>query len=417
MLTSSDMALCGLEPPVLFAPVANCQTIGLAVSGGADSLALMLLYAAWKGPKPNAIVYTVDHRLRPEAQREAAMVVSEAEKLRLPCRPLVWDGPKPSSGKQSAARSARYRLMAGAMAADGARVLLTAHHIRDQAETVLMRLAHGSGVTGLAGMRAFSEIEGVNVFRPLLGVRAETLATLVARAGLSPAHDPSNADPAYERTRWRNALPALGELGITPETIGRLAGRLARIDDFANRSTDRFIKANVTRDGLGMVRVGRAALANADPEIAIRIVDRAVAVASGAQTFTLARIERVAERLAAGERFSATLAGACISAQGDAVVIYREVGRQGLPSSDLAPGDRLVWDGRFSITATRHGTIGPASGLSRARFTALTGERLEGPVAGLRAAPLICDADGQIAAIGCFAIAQGFAVGQIPLTA
>lgn len=417
MLTASDLALCGLEPPALFAPVANCQTIGLAVSGGADSLALMALYAAWKGPRPNAIVYTVDHRLRPEAQSEAAMVVAEAQKLGLACRHLVWDGPKPSSGKQSAARRARYRLMATAMAADGAQVLLTAHHVRDQAETVLMRLAHGSGVTGLAGMRAFSEVEGVKVFRPLLGVRAETLATLVARAGLSPAHDPSNADPAYERTRWRNALPTLGALGLTPKTIGRLAERLARIDDFAARSADRFIKANVTRDGLGMVRIDRAALAGADHEIAIRIVERAVAAASGERSFALAQIERIAERLESGERFAATLAGARIAAQDNAIIVYREAGRQGLPSTDLAPGDRLVWDGRFSITATRHGTIGPASGLSRAQFAAVTGQRLDGPVAGLRAAPLICDADGQIAAIGCFAIAQGFAVGQTPLTA
>ena len=83
MLTPADMALSGLDPAALFAPVAGRKTIGLAVSGGADSLALMLLYAAWRGNKPDVIVYTVDHQLRPEAQAEAGMVVAEAEKLGL----------------------------------------------------------------------------------------------------------------------------------------------------------------------------------------------------------------------------------------------------------------------------------------------------------------------------------------------
>ncbi|AEQ52455.1 tRNA(Ile)-lysidine synthetase [Pelagibacterium halotolerans B2] len=416
MLTSTDMALCGLDPHALFAPVANCQTVGLAVSGGADSLALMLLYAAWSGDRPRAVVYTVDHRLRPEAQAEAAMVVAEAEKPGLTCRSLVWDGPKPSSGKQSAARSARYRLMAKAMAADGAEVLVTAHHLRDQAETVLMRLAHGSGVTGLAGMRDFSVVEGVEVFRPLLGVPAETLATLVARAGLSPVHDPSNADPAYERTRWRNALPALGELGLTPAILGKAGERMARIDAFAARAADEFAEAHMTRDALGVLRIARAALDHADPEIGIRAIDIAVAAVSGARSFALGRIEELAARLASGERFAATLAGARLVAQENAIVIHREAGRHGLPTTSLAPGESVIWDGRFSITASRAGTIVPASGLTRKRFRDLTGKELEGPVAGLRAAPLICDARGEIAAIGCLEIAEGFAVEQIPLT-
>src|SRR5690606_3666746 len=142
--------LNGLDPTQLFAPVANEKTIGLAISGGADSLALMLLHAAWADPgKPTAIVYTLDHGLRPEARGEAEMVVREAERLGLQARLISWTGEKPSTGRQEAARAARYRLIGEAMGEDGARVLLTAHHRRDQAETVLMRLAHGSGVSGL----------------------------------------------------------------------------------------------------------------------------------------------------------------------------------------------------------------------------------------------------------------------------
>ncbi|WP_338609450.1 tRNA lysidine(34) synthetase TilS [Pelagibacterium nitratireducens] len=416
MLTPADMALCGLDPETLFAPLAGRKTIGLAVSGGADSLALMLLYAAWSGTKPRAIVYTVDHGLRPEAQAEAAMVAREAGKLGLSCRALAWTGDKPSTGRQSAARKARYGLIAQAMDADGAEILLTAHHLRDQAETVLMRLAHGSGVSGLGGIRTFSSVEGICVFRPLLGVSPETLATLVARAGLSPAFDPSNADGTYERTRWRDALPGLADLGLAPDRLGKAAERLQRIDALAIRATDGFIAGHGTLDPLGIVRIEREAFGTADPEIRVRVIERALAGVSGVQSFFLSRIEALAERIAAGARFTATLAGTRILAEANTIVIHREAGRRGLPTASLAPGQSLVWDGRFVVKAAIAGTIGPATGLGREAFGALTGGTLAGPVAGLRAAPLVRDAHGEIAAIGGIEVGEGFSVEQIPLT-
>jgi tRNA(Ile)-lysidine synthase len=416
VLTPADIALCGLDPAALFAPVAGRKTIGLAVSGGADSLALMLLYAGWGGKKPKAIVYTVDHGLRPEARAEAAMVAAEAEKLGLSCRSLVWTGDKPSTGKQRAARVARYGLIGQAMKADGAEILLTAHHQRDQAETVLMRLAHGSGVSGLGGMREFSSVEGISVFRPLLGVSPQTLATLVVRAGLSPALDPSNADRTYERTRWRDALPGLAELGLGADRLGKAAERLQRIDALASRATDAFITDHASRDLLGIVRIGREALDNAEPEIRVRVIERVLTAVSGSQSFFLSRIEALAGRIAGGEHFTATLAGARILADANTIVIHREAGRHGLPTARLAPGETLVWDGRFAITAANAGTVGPALELTRGAFKALTGKALAGPVSGLRAAPLICDGRGEIAAIGGLEIAEGFSVTQIPLT-
>lgn len=416
MLTPADIALCGLDPAGLFAPIADRKTIGLAVSGGADSLALMLLYAAWSGRKPKAIVYTVDHGLRPEARAEAAMVVAEAEKLGLSCRSLVWTGDKPVTGKQSAARSARYGLIGQAMEADGAEILLTAHHQRDQAETILMRLAHGSGVSGLGGIRTFSNVEAVSVFRPLLGVPPEALATLVARAGLSPASDPSNTDRAYERTRWRDALPGLAELGLGPDRLSKMAERLQRIDAFAAREADRFITRHGALDPLGIVRIDRTAIETADPEIKVRVIERLLAAASGGHSFFLSRIEALAGRVAAGEHFTATLAGARVLVDANTIVIHREAGRVGLPTASLSPGETLVWDGRFVVAAAKAGTIGPATGLTRKAFKELTGKALSGPVAGLRTAPLLRDRRGEIAAIGSLEVGEGFSVTQIPLT-
>ena len=188
----------------LFADVAGEPALGLAISGGSDSLALMLLAQRWAASldaAPRLVVYSVDHGLRPEAAGEVAMVLQAAAALGLVARGLAWAGPKPETGLQEAARLARYRLMGAAMAEDGATVLLTAHHLQDQAETVLMRMAHGSGIEGLKGMTGMAEIEGLRVHRPLLHVDPTALRSLVDAAGLTPAEDPSNADLHYERVR------------------------------------------------------------------------------------------------------------------------------------------------------------------------------------------------------------------------
>ena len=410
--------LNGLDPAQLFAPVANEKVIGLAVSGGADSLALMLLHAAWADPgKPTAIVYTLDHGLRPEARGEAEMVVREAERLGLRARLISWTGEKPSTGRQEAARAARYRLIGEAMGEDGARVLLTAHHRRDQAETVLMRLAHGSGVSGLGGMRGFSQVEGVAIFRPLLDVPPEALAELVARHGLTPAADPSNSDPAYERTRWRDALPGLAALGLTEQGLARTARRLQRVDDFAERTAGQFLSAHFDLDALGVVHCPRVALAQADPEIAVRVLGHGLAAASGGKSCSLARVEALAGRIAAGEQFAATLAGARVEARDDGIVMFRETGRSGLPTLALAAGETALWDGRFEITASVPLSVGPAAGLTRERFAALTGTPLAAPVAALRAAPLVRGADGAILALGTVGLNLSVSVSQPALTA
>ena len=410
--------LTRLDPARLFAPVANEKTIGLAVSGGADSLALMLLYADWPdADKPAAIVYTLDHGLRPEARDEAAMVVREADRLGLAARRLSWTGEKPSTGRQQAARAARYRLIGDAMRADGASVLLTAHHRRDQAETLLMRLAHGSGVSGLGAMRDFSCVEGVNIFRPLLDIAPEALAHRAAAAGLAPVLDPSNLDTAYERTRWRAALPTLAALGLDVDGLARAARRLRRVDALAGRLAAETLAAHFTLDFLGIVRCPRATLAGLDAEIAVRVLGRAFAVASGGRSCPLARIEALAERIAAGERFSATLAGARLEVRDTTVTLFREAGRAGLPSLRLAAGETGLWDGRFAIAARVPLGIAPAMALTREAFHALTGTPLEGPVAALRVAPLVRDGENRILALGARVLAPGVSVSQPALTA
>ena len=178
--------------------------IGIAVSGGPDSLALLLLaYAA----RPSEIeAATVDHQLREGSAEEAAMVASLCEQLGIPHATLPVRV-APAASLQAQARTARYAALAAWATERDLIAVATAHHADDQAETLLMRLARGSGLSGLAGVRASRPLaDGVKLVRPLLGWRKAELEAVVAVAGLTPADDPANRDPRHDRTRAREFL-------------------------------------------------------------------------------------------------------------------------------------------------------------------------------------------------------------------
>lgn len=190
------------------------ERILLAVSGGPDSLALLLLA---KALRPNDIVTaTVDHQLRPEAADEAAFVARLCHDLQVP-HVLLTPAKKIVGNIQSSARSARYELLGQAAAKAACTVIATAHHGDDQLETLLMRLARGSGVDGMAGIRA----RNGNVIRPLLGFSKSELEKICADAGIDPIRDPSNQNSDYDRVamrQWlaRSAHPFdIGRVGMT----------------------------------------------------------------------------------------------------------------------------------------------------------------------------------------------------------
>ena len=215
----------------LFADWKAAPAIILAVSGGPDSIALMWLAARWRGARkqgPRLIAVTVDHGLRPEAAREARAVKALARTLDLPHRTLRWTGSKPRTGLPAAARDARYRLLAQAARACGATHVLTAHTRDDQAETLLMRMARGSGLAGLAAMARQSERGGIVLVRPFLHISKSQLVATLSKAKLGFAVDPSNLDLSFTRPRFRALMPALAAEGCDSRNLARLAVRLAR---------------------------------------------------------------------------------------------------------------------------------------------------------------------------------------------
>lgn len=247
------------------------ERLGLAVSGGPDSVAMLLLAAA---ARPGLIeAATVDHGLRPESRGEAEFVGELCAMLGVPHRTLVveWAEP-PSTAVQEQARERRYALLARWAEKRGLRGIVTAHHRDDQAETLLMRLQRGAGVTGLAAMRPAGRVPGSGrpLLRPLLGWSRADLAAICESAGVVPVQDPSNEDDHYERVRVRKALAETPWLD--PDAIARSAGHLGAAEDAIAWAAEReWRKASVTPDSIAYVP------ADAPPEIRRRIAARAIA--------------------------------------------------------------------------------------------------------------------------------------------
>ncbi len=412
MLTRSP-ARRALDGAALFAPLLAYSRIGIAVSGGPDSLALMVLLTDWaKAGNKRLIAYSVDHGLRPEAPAEADMVAREAARRGLDCRVLRWTGDKPKTGVQAAARKARYRLIGEAMRADGAEILVTAHHRDDQAETVLMRLAHGSGISGLAGMALFGVAEGVPVCRPLRDTDPEDLRAVLETTGLTPATDPSNDDTHYERVRWRHLLPTLAREGLDAAELGRFATRMARADEALEAASVAAYASHVDVDPFGLLQIDAGRLFALSEEIGIRVLSRMIDWAGGGLPHgRLGQIETVhAELGKAMDGFATTLCGAVITRARGRVGIHREAGRLSVGESRLAPGKRMVWDNRFEISAAPGAgpfTVSDGAGLTREMTEAFCGQPVAATMAVLAATPVVRDDAGALVAVGTIANSPG----------
>lgn len=337
----------------LFAAFADLPKMALAVSGGSDSMALMLLMARWRRALragPDLLVLTVDHGLRAGSDEEARRVGRWADALGVRHEVLAWPGTKPRSNLQAEAREARYRLIAGACHRADIHVLASAHQLDDQAETVLLRLARGSGVDGLAAMEPSSRMMGLTLVRPLLDMPGSRLIASLEAAGQAWVEDPSNEDTRFARVRVRALMPALADEGLTPDRLAATARRMRRARAALETTTDTLAERAAALDPAGFCTLARSELIAAPEEIALRLLARSLmAVGGDVYRPRAERLERLYQRLAGGETGNWTLAGCRVSANAKAIVIWRESGRQGLPSIALKPGECALWDGRYRV--------------------------------------------------------------------
>lgn len=324
-------------------PLTDTRPLGVAVSGGSDSLGLLYRLSQIAAPT-RLVALTVDHGLREGSAEEARHVKSLSRRLGVRHETLVWQGDKPATGVQAAARAARYRLLTSATSRMGLAAVLTAHTADDQMETLWMRRARRPEGTsaGLAGIPPATLFEGrMWVLRPWLGIDRAAIRSDLAASGMSWIEDPSNRDVRFERVRARQALAERGmaDMHIARETaarrilLARQAGQL--VEKHFRPGADHSLHVNLDLQQ--------------PPKTVLLALEAAISLCGGAARALDRRGKAALAELIYGDRVrqSVTLGRAMLRRKGTELTITRE--RRGLERIMIAPGACDDWDGRFRI--------------------------------------------------------------------
>ncbi len=288
--------------------------ICLAVSGGPDSLALLLL--SRRAFADRIVAATVDHGLRPESAEEAQFVAEQCEKLVV--QHAILRPAKPIEGNiQSKAREARYALLSAHAAAADCKWIATAHHADDQMETFLMRLSRGSGVDGLAGIRS----RNGNIIRPLLQFGKGELEAICAEARIEPIRDPSNEDPAFDRVLIRKWLSET-ELPFDSAAVATSSAALADAAEALDWMSERLEQERIDQDGT----TARISVQGLPAEIRRRLLQSALRRLDPAIQLRGSALARANGQLARGET---TMLGDWKIAPGEKWMITRAPDRRG----------------------------------------------------------------------------------------
>lgn len=320
-------------------------TLMVAVSGGSDSVALMLLAHDWAQRHGVCLrAVTVDHQLRAASADEAAWVHTLCDSIGLPHKTVVWQDWQGQGNTQAAARAARYQLIQSACP-DGVTQVLLGHTLDDQAETVLLRIKRGSGVDGLAAMAPRRRLPiGLELLRPLLTISRADLRRYLTARGQTWCDDPSNDNPDYDRIRMRQALPQLAELGIDAPTLATLAHSMQRARVALNDTTQRAAQSIVAQDALGL-RLSLTGLAQVPDDFRLRLLAAALMWTSGSPYRPrLSSLEQVWHAVQQGR--AQTLMGCVLSPRQSCVWIDREFSALSDTSAPAVSG--AIWDGLWS---------------------------------------------------------------------
>ncbi|MEO9900949.1 tRNA lysidine(34) synthetase TilS [Nisaea sp.] len=395
-----ETLLEGVDPALASAP----PSVFLAgVSGGADSMALCLMLACWcRTHGHRFIAVTVDHGLRSDSAAEAGRVAAWMAARGIEHETLSWRGVKPATGLQAAARSARFTLLIDRAASLGAAGLFLAHHMEDQAETMAMRLARGSGPDGLAGIRSRQIRDGVPVLRPLLPLLPERLKAHCLTEGQVWIDDPSNRDTRFERVRIRQQAKEMRESGLGASDLDRLAQAFGRLRDWSETRLTSFLLEAGDLDPRGFAAIDLSAVFGLLPPLRAKLFSGLLQSIGGLDYPPRAeRMQRFLRWLDDGADDRVTLGG-CLVWRGRADRLWvaretpREIGRKVLCGQQLSR-----WDGRFDVTwagaqpAWIH--MLTRKGERRLRLTGTVGGSFTVVPASVRASlPAVTDLDGRL---------------------
>lgn len=321
------------------------RRLGVAVSGGGDSTALLCLLAdIAQTEQVELFAATVDHGLRPESATEAETVAALAQDWNIPHETLKWDGWDGTGNLQDAARRARYHLLTDWAKRLELDAIALGHTADDQAETVLMRLGRAAGVSGLSAMAPARREGGITLLRPLLYTTREDLRNYLRAKEVEWIEDPSNHDLRFDRIKARAALSGLDQIGITTHTLSHVAENMAQarvaLAQYAQDSA-----RCVVRVEDGDLCVDRSAFAAMPEEIRRRILTAAVRWIAGAEyTPRHSAVAQALKAILMGK--TGTIGGCILLPDGENTWICREL--KAVAQQTAPPG--TLWDGRWIVT-------------------------------------------------------------------
>lgn len=325
--------------------------IGIAVSGGADSMCLAALINAASNQFSKIIALIVDHGLRANSLTEAKWVQQYLEEHNIATQVLIWEGPKPTTDIQNAARKMRYKLLLEACKSLELNILATAHTQNDQAETVLMRLLHGSGTVGLKGIAELSQQQGVYLLRPMLNISKERIIEYLHNKAWQWVEDPSNQNSQYERIALRKILqnlPAQHSLNICHSSR-----KVARCDDFIATYTLAKYQELASIDEYGAINIDKTKLIALHEEVIYRILKIALKQINRTglpiKGGSLAQLQQ--KLLSSKGRCKFTFYGCEIINNAQYIKLFRELASMPMQIM-IKPNEHAIWDGNNIINDT-----------------------------------------------------------------
>lgn len=353
-------------------------SIGIAVSGGGDSVALLSLSSEWAKKNGRRIIAaTVDHGLRPESSEECEKVKRISVDLDVKHTTLRWTD-NPIGNLQNSARNARYHLLKSWALENKLSVVLFGHTLDDNAETVVLRIIRGSGVDGLSGIAQNRKIFGLNVHRPLLHLTRVELRRYLQSERISWIEDPSNFDMRFDRIRVRKLLPTLSSCGLTPERLVSMAGHMSRAREALQVTVLAFVQAKVEQTVWGDLKVLYDEFVNCSEEVQLRILAGVLRWNSGKpynpRFVSLKKLHSlIVKRELVSKR---PLMGTEITINGDYIIFNREL--SSIKKSTIITQKSFVWDNKWQIDVDpekiNSASLGPL-GVDGAREIASFSER------------------------------------------
>ena len=332
----------------------SAKRVAVATSGGPDSMALALCAQKWAWATDRRVALLaliVDHQLRPESADEAKEVQTRLKALGIESEILRWEHPPVTTRVHVKARKARYDLLLDACRRHGIGEMLLAHQREDQAETILMRIAKGSGLDGLAGMAAEAEMQGIRLLRPLLTVPKEQLVATCEAARLATVTDPSNKASKYARGRLRRVLPLLAEEGLTVERLVDLGDRARETREAMDHTTSALLRVAVQTDKAGAVSLDLEYMRSAPRAVALRALGACLhSVHATDYAPERALLLPLLEGLCGDDPMPARTLHGCIIGKGaKKATLIREYASI-TDVVPIAPGQTVLWDGRWHVS-------------------------------------------------------------------